>query len=115
MVQTTENGVLVLLGAIFFPLLPALGIIGNVFTFYTQFMLARLVNDAPKLRTSALQDSCFNYILFGGELFTSLNGNYPPLANSVIASLIGPLQHSREIHEVILQLSFAVTLLYKKN
>ena len=68
MVQTSENGMLVLLGSMFFPLLPALGIIGNVFTFYVRLAVAFYINDAPKMRTSGLQHSTFHFFLFAGEI-----------------------------------------------
>ena len=67
MVQTLENGILVLLGSLFFPLLPLLGMIGNAFTFYTRIMMARFLHHPPKSRTSALRASLINYMLMAGH------------------------------------------------
>ena len=72
MVQSTENGILVLLGSLYFPLLPVIGLIGNLVTFYTRLSLSCFINDVPKVRTSGLQDSNFNYFLFAGKLVHAL-------------------------------------------
>ena len=75
MVQTLENGILVLLGSLFFPLLPLLGMVGNVFTFYTRILMAKLLYHPPKTRTSALRTSLITYLLMAGTLLilTCLN------------------------------------------
>ena len=67
MLQTVENGVLVLLGSLFFPLLPALGAIGNIFTFYVRIAMAQWVCHPPKTRTSAARTSILAYFLMAGE------------------------------------------------
>ena len=67
MVQTLENGILVLLGSLFFPLLPLLGMIGNVLTFYTRLLIAKYLNHPPKTRTSALRTSLITYLLMAGK------------------------------------------------
>jgi len=66
MVQTMENGILVLLGSLFFPLLPLLGMIGNVFTFYVRALMSRHLYQPPKARTSALRTSIITYVLMAG-------------------------------------------------
>ena len=73
MVQTTENGILVLLGSLFFPLLPLLGLVGNIFTFYVKVFMAHFLYHPPKSRTSALRTSLITYIL--------MSGKSPPCAN----------------------------------
>lgn len=69
--QTVENGVLVLLGSLFFPLLPALGAIGNVFTFYVKLATALWVYNPPKTRTSVARMSILAYLLMAGWLVYS--------------------------------------------
>lgn len=68
MMQTVENSVLVVLGSLFFPLLPALGMVGNLFTFGVRVLLAGFVYHPPKLRTSAAKTAILAHLLMAGEL-----------------------------------------------
>ena len=67
MVQTMENGILVLLGSLYFPLLPALGMLGNVVTFYVRIQLASCVFQPPKTRSSASRTSVLAHLLMAGD------------------------------------------------
>ena len=67
MVQTMENGILVLLGSLYFPLLPALGMLGNVVTFSVRILLASYVFQPPKTRSSASRTSILAHLLMAGD------------------------------------------------
>ena len=65
-VQTIETSILVLLGSLFFPLLPLLGALSNLVTFYTKILLASYVLEPPRTRTSASRTSIMAYSLVAG-------------------------------------------------